>query len=161
MLAKSSDVEGGIKVGDRILQIDGKSVTDPITLPMELDKLRNKNVSIEVEIVAASGKQPAGPKKITFTAKLGDPDRFSDSRYGEPCAALLSLGVTYEVQGRVTAIEPKSPAADVKLAVGDEIVEAKFVPPSDPQTEAEKLEVKVLSSKESIHVFGPSSTGRQ
>jgi len=152
MSAVSTEVKGGIQVGDKIVAIDGKPAGDPMTLAMRMRPREGKEVRITVERrnKAAETKEDA-PQLIEFTTTLDTPTWSAESGYADSPEALLSLGVTYPVIARV-AEPPTGPAADEKIAVGDEVVKVELVPQKSPQTEEEKAEAEGVASLKPIEL---------
>ncbi|MCE9546361.1 MAG: site-2 protease family protein [Planctomycetia bacterium] len=133
--ATAPKVSGGIQSGDRIVAIDGQKIDDPMTLPMSLRAKHGQQVKITVE----RGSQ-SPPTQIEFTTTLAEPKYWSELAFADMPVALVSLGVTYAVEGRVASIDPKGPAANQKISVGDEVLQAEVLPPEGPRSKEEKEE---------------------
>jgi len=141
--AKSDQVEGGIRRGDRIVTVNGKPVGDPMTLPMRMRPFEGKEIRITVERRLKGMAETDPPQLYEFTTTLDSPTWSADGSFPNSPAAFLALGVTYFVDAKVAA-PPTGPAADKGIKVGEEVTMVEFVPQENPQTEAEKEEAKTV-----------------
>ncbi len=126
--------EAGIKVGDVIVEFDGKAIKDSTELPLLVARTP---VGRDVKVVVLRGK---GKENLTVKIKeLQD----EDAAPGEPTAndemglsvqdltpeIAESLGLDRSTSGVVvSAVEPGSPADDAQLRRGDVILEVNRKP---------------------------------
>jgi regulator of sigma E protease len=118
--ADSPAAAAGLKKGDLIRRVDGKEVTDPMTLPDGLRGREGQSVSLSVE---RDGKMIEVPVTLRHTdgcdAPMGE---------GNPMT-IPSLGVAYRVGNRVRTVATGTPAAAAGLHSGDLIVKTTIFPP--------------------------------
>ncbi len=122
--ANSPAVAAGIRPEDRITEIDGLPVGDPMRLPDRLAKLAGKTVKLTIQrkgektpkVVEVQLRQP-----IEIASSIGTSEQAS------------ALGIAYQVLSRVESVEPGSPAAKAGMKPGDELVSVVLLPP-DKQT---------------------------
>jgi len=127
-IQKGSPAEvSGLKIGDRIVSVDGKPVGDPMTLEARLRTLVGKSVELTIERKSGDSQpimvSPAVPDFTNIVAPIS----------GLP---LSPLGIACEVRPGVIATRANTPAAKSDIQSGDEIVSAKFIaPPSQKDAE--------------------------
>jgi regulator of sigma E protease len=129
-IQKGSPAEvSGLKVGDRILSVDGKGVGDPLTLESRLRRLVGKSVELSIE--RKSGDSVSTPQ-IMIKPQVPDFTNIVAPISGLP---LSPIGIACEVRPIVTAVRANTPAAKSEIQPGDEIVSVKFIPPSQKDDE--------------------------
>ena len=123
--AGSPAAAAGIKPGDRITQIDGGPVGDPMTLPDRLNRRAGKTVELTLE-----RKGEKAPMDVSV--RLRQPDRMlAPPTFATAPLAVSSLGVAYHVLNEVERVMQGSPAAKAGMKPGDMIVKAKIIPPDE------------------------------
>lgn len=118
----------GFQPGDRIVSIDGAPVGDPMTLPDRLRRRTGEEITFELR----HGDDAPREVKITMPAPLSYewPRLPTDNLPRE----ISGLGIAYHVLNRVAALDPGSPAGKAGVTVGDIVVGARIIPPSDAKT---------------------------
>lgn len=121
---------GGIQVGDKILQINNRSVgtdIDPLRLPDELAKLSGHEVKVVVQREVKGVDPKSIPIRLTPTDNPGWLDRIPPSD-DTPLAA-PAIGVAYNVIPAVLNVAPNSPADKAGIKKGDRVKKVEFVLP--------------------------------
>ncbi len=138
--------KAGLKAGDRIVQIDGVDLGDPLTLAQRLLPKSGQEVKLTVQ---RGGKTDSEEIPVVLeTPKVFD----SGATYmtGDP-VGLPALGVALRVTSEVAAVLPGSPAEKAGLQAGDQLVDADTLNP-DPEVDAfERKEITAIKEK---YVFG-------
>jgi regulator of sigma E protease len=141
--ANSPAAKAGIMPGDKIVKIvtvDGKEPTDPITLPYELGRHAGQTVTIAVE---RAGEEKPREFQVTLRpAGAHDPPLDDNSPLDAP-----SLGVAYRVLNRVRSVNQGSPAEKAGLRLGDEIVAAELLVPEELTDEEQEYEPRKIKLK--------------
>ncbi len=96
----------GFRVGDRIVQFDGRDEFDPMQLPSLCHTAAGKPVTFVVERAAPDG----GRKTQTITATPDGSAVWTEPLLGQDLD-IPALGLCYPVSTRVVAVTPDSPAA--------------------------------------------------
>ena len=134
MAAGGSPSEKGIQEGDLLISLNGEPIQDPMTFPDDVRRLAGEEVTIGVK---RDGKEV----ELTVT-----PRQVRDAQGPNPEAAPVlvdALGLTYDVESIVTAVDPRSSAKD-KIKPGDEVTSFKFVAGGKTDAERKKNEEKLL-----------------
>jgi regulator of sigma E protease len=126
----------GMLVGDKILEINGKPVGDPLTLPDRMRRIAiaGDTVNIKVSRIMDSGKTEEPTIKLITPIV---PKSYDELLPTNPLS-VPSLGIAFKVSSKVAAVTPGSPAEEAKIAVGDEITSAKLIPPKPKEDEDPK-----------------------
>ncbi len=128
--------QAGLKVGDRIVAIDGKPIGmledgavgwDPRTLGDKLSEMGRDGATVELEIVrenseGTSETVPVQLRKVDWAEKPFNP---------KSPASAPALGVAYYLLREVEGVLPDSPAQKAKLKPGDKIASAKLLVPEE------------------------------
>ncbi len=130
----SPAARAGIKPGDRIEKIDGRTPGDPMTLPDRLRKQAGGTVTLTI-------RREGTDRPIELGAALRQPMTFEvpidDTNW--PVTA-NSLGIAYRVENRVERVISGSPAAAAGVKVGDVLTRATLLPPDEQTIEKLKTE---------------------
>ena len=114
--------QAGVKVGDKLLAIDGEPVGDPLTLGDRLAARGADKQEVKLRI-------KRGDKTLELSAKLRPVDWMERTGPMGGVAA-GALGIAYEVLPNVEEVEPDSPAAQAGMRKGDTVKSAQFVVPA-------------------------------
>lgn len=144
--------KAGIKTGDTITAVNGKTVKGPRDLALKIAAVEpGEKLNIDIvrkgskkTIAVKIGKMPGADK----LAKVGQPDSF-----GEPKLAKLGLAVETAPEGHgliVREVDPDGKAAEKGIRRGDIIVEVGGVDVDDPETLAAVLARKAKSGDDTI-----------
>jgi len=124
--------QAGLRVGDRMISIDGQPVGNPLTLEYRLRQMAaaGKTVSLEIESKAGDEAQKSTAEAKTRTVKIAlRVPEFTDVPQEMSPLPLATLGVACEVPTTIVAVQPNSPAALADIQPGDEIVSGKLISP--------------------------------
>lgn len=113
--------KAGFQLGDRILTVAGQAVQDPMELPHLLRKRAGQETPIEVQRKGSDERvslvvTPVPPEAVQMDVSPGRP------------VAVEEIGVAYQIENTIAAIEPGSPASRAGLEVGDLVQTVEFVP---------------------------------
>ena len=121
--------QAGFQVGDRLEQIDGQPLGDPLSLPAKLRAYYGREVVIQVQ---RNGQPvdlkvaPQQPKSFGWSEAVGFP------------MAADSIGIAFQVTNTIEALDPAGPAATSGLQAGDQITSVRFGS-SDPKKTGKQL----------------------
>jgi regulator of sigma E protease len=129
----------GMLVGDVILQVDGKPITDrssaaegwdPITLPQYLHEAAMEGREVEFVVQRESRNKPGGDP-MTIRVKPTIPTVVhSEIPLGAPMAA-DAVGIAYRIENDVHSVVPSGPAGTTGIASGYKIMKATIIFPED------------------------------
>lgn len=133
-IRKGSPAEtAGLLAGDQIESIDGEPVGDPLTLGQRLLDKVGQTVTI---VVKRGSKDKIVTRELTATLEaprnLPDVELYAAS--GK--AAAEPLGIAYDLQATVAAVEPDSAAAKADIKAGDRLISAEYVDTKDDKPDA-------------------------
>ncbi|MCY2964980.1 MAG: RIP metalloprotease RseP [Planctomycetota bacterium] len=133
----ASDGENRLMVGDTITQVAAGEKS--LQVGKDIDVLRLPDFFSEhagQEVVVTARREVNGSNPTTITVKLTPEVRDELERplfFVPSCPmAISSIGVAVNVLHHVVAVEEGSPAAEVKIREGDNIVEFRIVPREVP-----------------------------
>jgi regulator of sigma E protease len=133
----SPAARAGIRVGDRIVAVDGAGIGDPLTLD---ERLRARaGDTIKLTVARADGST----KEIDIVPRAVD--WLEEARWPTSPISLSALGVAIGVDALVAAVAPAGPAAAAGIVAGDRVVRVRFVLPAGKAGRDDGLE---LSAKE-------------
>jgi len=139
----------GLKPGDRLLEIDGEPIEDPIRLADVLRSKAGQTVSLTIERKDEEGTQTIENVELrptTELASISDLLNMSLIKQGQP-VVVPALGVAYRVSNQVQAVAADGPAAG-KVSPGQKIVGAKIIPPKDAQPAGRFEEIEFRFTEE-------------
>jgi regulator of sigma E protease len=130
----------GIAAGDLIEQVDGKRLGeganptegwDGETLPDYLRRAAAAGRDVELTLKRVADNGEAQDVKIRVKPQVDAPANLVIPRSpGTPMGA-NEIGIAYLFQNEVALVTPNTPAAAANIAVGDKLVQAKIVLPTD------------------------------
>lgn len=129
----SPAAEADLRVGDRILLVDGQPIDDPMTLPDQLRRRANEGGQprVTLTIERAGEKEPVG-----IDVRMREVDTFDSVVSRDGPVSLPGLGVAYRVLNRVRAVLPGSPAAKAGLKADDVVMKAELILPDKESLES-------------------------
>ncbi len=118
--------KAGLKVGDKLISINGEPLGDGYTLPSRETKWAGDTVDVVIE---RSGNEE------TFSIETVVPQGFSSEYMPGYEIGLQTLGLTFDLTTTIAEVLPGTSAAEAGLAAGDEILIVGF----EGTTEAAKV----------------------
>jgi regulator of sigma E protease len=140
----SPAAEAGLKIGDVIEQVDGKSINDgtsgaagwnPTTLPDEFRKaaLENRPVELVVRRPAAEGEGQGG-QTLTLNVQPRVPTTFHSILPPDTPIGVPAIGAAYHIASTVHAVVADGAAAAAGVRPGDDVASARFILPKDAKS---------------------------
>ncbi len=126
--------KAGMRAGDRLLEIDGEAVGDPLTLTQRIAAKIDREVTIKLERTDAG--REAQELSLTLTPRA--PRTVNHARTPNCSLGLDTLGVAYQVENVVQEILPNTPAAASGIQPGDVIRSVAFVAANPASLKSEK-----------------------
>lgn len=114
----SPAAEAGIASGDKLVELNGKPIGDPLTLSFRLREFVRKQTPVAIKFVDAQGSE----KTVSMTPRM---PYFPSTRLGP--ISIDEFGFAIRVTNVVAKVIDGSPAAEAGVMAGDEIIEAEFV----------------------------------
>ena len=136
----------GVKVGDKILSIDGEAVTKSLQLPSLVASKAGQ--TIELKVLRSSGEAGSDPKsneaatELTFQLATTPKAQFNNTSLFGGVMTLASVGIAYEVTNIVSSVDPALVTNDA-IKVGDELAQIRW----EPSDEAKKTLAEIYSAK--------------
>ena len=133
--ADSPAAAADLKVGDRIVSIDGEKLENPLTIDDVLKKRAGETVLLGVlrsdadhnasgELV--SEKIEVTPRKVTW---------IEQARWPQSPVAVSTLGIAFNVSSEIVEVVPGSPAALGGIKAGELVTRARFAKNDEPVDE--------------------------
>ena len=130
--ADSPAAAADLKVGDRIVSIDGEKLENPLTIDDVLKKRAGETVLLGVlrsdadhnasgELV--SEKIEVTPRKVTW---------IEQARWPQSPVAVSTLGIAFNVGSEIMEVVPGSPAALGGIKAGELVTRARFAKNDEP-----------------------------
>ncbi len=130
--ADSPAAAADLKVGDRIVSIDGEKLENPLTIDDVLKKRAGETVLLGVlrsdadhnasgELV--SEKIEVTPRKVTW---------IEQARWPQSPVAVSTLGIAFNVSSEIVEVVPGSPAALGGIKAGELVTRARFAKNDEP-----------------------------
>ncbi len=121
--------QSGFQIGDRVLELNGEPIGDPLTLPGQLRRQAGQETTVTVQ-------RKGEPVQLTVTPR--EPQMLQAGvGLGKPLGA-DAIGIAFSIENTVAAIQPGSPAAEAGLQPGDQLQEVGFVPTTPESTANEQ-----------------------
>jgi regulator of sigma E protease len=134
--ADSPAATAGLKVGDRILRVDGQPVGDPLRWPAKVRHAAGQ----PVKLLVGNNEQDAAAHEVTITPGPTTTFEWPNFFFNfDQAVSIPELGIAYSLENSVAEVEPGSPAEQAGIKPGDQLVSALFVvKPTDDMTAMEK-----------------------
>jgi regulator of sigma E protease len=121
----------GLKVGDRLMAIDGEPIGDPLSLDERLARRAGQPVKLTIAGDGGAEREvEITPRTVTWID--------NEANWPSSPASIGSLGIAVPVDALVAAVEPDSAAARAGITTGDRVVRARFVDPSEKADEKDE-----------------------
>jgi regulator of sigma E protease len=139
--------KAGIKSGDLIVSLDGKSIGNPLTLPIRLAAIAKEDGTVKLEVERnVDGKK----ELIPIAIKPRTPEwHYPINLMFDPVSA-DAIGVAYEVIAKVVKVLPDSPAAKADIVPGDKITKFQFIYPKDAKNQVADDDKQDAQQKDKI-----------
>jgi len=112
----------GLRVGERIVAIDGEDPGDPLALDERLSRRAGEHVRLTVAAAdGASRDVDVVPRTVTWID--------NEANWPASPASLASLGIALPIDADVAAVVPGGPAERAGVVAGDRVVRAWFLEP--------------------------------
>ncbi|OYW13773.1 MAG: hypothetical protein B7Z55_16355, partial [Planctomycetales bacterium 12-60-4] len=153
-IRKGSTAEAaGVKVGDKILSVDGEAVTQALRLPTLVASKAGKSIELKVQRKTASKeKNEAGSEAVSESSELtcqiatSDQPQFDNIAMFGGVLTLADVGIAYEVSNIVSSIDPSIIDGDA-IKLGDELVQIRWEPGDDGRALLKEIYTKRGMSK--------------
>lgn len=125
----------GLRPGDEMVAIDGTPVDeiDPAQWPAMM-RQRSRQPGAQVELTVRRDQQ-----EQVFQVPLRDAHWYEQPQAAGHPMSVESLGLAYQIEPQVAAVEPGTPAAKHAELIGRRAVKAVLVPPEDQAEKEKKL----------------------
>lgn len=133
-----------LRIGDRIIALNGQAQPDPLRLPDLIAELAEADLPITLTVQRDSQKVdvPINP------AELKGRGTWFESVSTRPTApvAVPALGIAYEITTTIDKVMPDSPAAAAGLTPGMRLVSVRVITPDDERPRERELGDKLFWS---------------
>ncbi len=144
-IRKGSTAEAaGLKVGDKILSVDGEAVTQALRLPSIVASKAGKSIELKVarkpegEKTETSTAQPTETTELTFQIATSDQPQFDNIAMFGGVLTLADMGIAYEVSNIVGSVDPAIISGDA-IKVGDELAQIRWEPSEEARESLKEL----------------------
>lgn len=127
-----------LKVGDRIVSIDGAPPGDPTTLAERLRRKQAADPGATWQIVVERLEGGPPVKQVTLDVKPREANYTETPLLPGSPLSLPTLGVAFPVSPKVAAFAPDGPAAKAGVKPGDVFKQLKTVPTDEPAADTGK-----------------------
>lgn len=131
--------KAGVKVGDQIVQLNGKAIDDAYTLMLACGRLVGKEASLTLQ----------RPDQTTYDFRWTVPELplygLGHGHVGMLGNELIGSGIVYDVSNTISGTVPGSAAEEVGLKPGDELTQVTFTPTAEMKKEFPKIFTKEFS----------------
>ncbi|MEN6405953.1 MAG: site-2 protease family protein [Thermoguttaceae bacterium] len=134
----SPAAKAGIQPGDRLEQVDGRPIDDPMRLPDQLNAQAGKTVRLTLD-------RKGSP--VVVSAALCEPSGSMPPQTIDAPVGVESLGLAYHVLNRVERVLENGPAAKAGLRAGDLLLEAKIEKKKLPDLDLKQKAIAVPFNK--------------
>ena len=137
--ADAPAARAGIRAGDTLLAIDGKTLGDPLTIDQRLRDRIGKKVMLT--LVRSADKTEAEGEAIKTLEVEVEPRAVSwieESRWPSSPVAISTLGVAIGVDAIVAEVAAESPAAAAGILPGERVVRVRFKDPDQKENGPKK-----------------------
>jgi regulator of sigma E protease len=138
--------KAGLRLGDRILEIVGTPLEDPLRFPEFFALQAGKSIVLKIK---REGKSLEIPVTLRETDSFWPSNMLTwpaiDREQKNMPIPIPQLGIAYHVGNRVTRVLPGSPAEKAGIKPGAVLHQAVFLPPDTPKAKADKVEQKSLT----------------
>ena len=123
--------QAGLKVGDRVLTINGQEVGDPLTLHDQLRRLAGQETVLGIE-------REGSDQPTTITVTPQEPTMLHLNVGSSGSLAAGALGFAYSIENTVASVVSGSPADEAGMQAGDSLYEVGFVPAAGDEQKLEE-----------------------
>jgi regulator of sigma E protease len=139
-----------VKVGDKILSVDGEVVNQALRLPDLVASKAGKSIELKVlrkaaekeNLEAAADTAVGEPTEMKFQISTSDQPQFDNIAMFGGVLTLADAGIAYEVSRIVSSVDPAVIEADA-IKVGDELAQIRW----EPSEKAKESLLELYSAK--------------
>lgn len=122
--ADSPAAAAGLKVGDRVLRVNGELVGDPLRWPAKVRHAAGQ----PVKLLVGDNEQDTSAREVTITPAATTTFEWPNPFFNfDQVVSIPELGFAYSLENSVAEVEPGSPAEQAGIKPGDQLVSAVFV----------------------------------
>lgn len=131
-IRKGSTAEAaGVKVGDKILSVDGETVSQALRLPSMVASKAGKSIELKVQRTThqenTQAESASEPVEMTFQLVTGDKPQFDNISMFGGVLTLADIGIAYEASNIVSSVDPAI-VGDEAIKVGDTLAQVRWEP---------------------------------
>lgn len=148
-IRKGSTAEAaGVKVGDKILSVDGEVVNQALRLPSLVASKAGKTIELKVQRKSDNKDNPeagssAGAElpEVTFQIATSDQPQFDNIAMFGGVLTLADLGIAYEASNIVSSVDPGIVGGDA-IQLGDTLAQVRWEPSDEGKALLEEVYTK-------------------